>query len=84
VDGGTVFIRREPAAYLPLYTLAAVLQPFNPEAHYRRGVALEALGRHEDALAAYSETLRQQPDHAEANLARSRWYLDYLHRLRQP
>jgi WD40 repeat protein len=79
VDGGTVFIRSNPAGYLALYSLAIALQPLNPEAHYRRGVALEALKRHPEALAAYGEAIRQQPDHIEALLARGR-----LHRnLRQ-
>jgi WD40 repeat protein len=75
VDGGAFYVRREPAASLALYTLATALQPLNPEAHYRRAVALEALNRGSDALAAYGEAIRQQPNHVEAYRARVETYL---------
>jgi WD40 repeat protein len=75
VDDDNLYIRRKPAAYLALYSLATALQPLNPEAHYRRGVALEALNRRSDALAAYGEAIRQQPNHVKAYRARVETYL---------
>jgi Ca-activated chloride channel family protein len=36
------------------------------EGHYNRGNALAQLGRYEEAVASYEETLRQQPHHADA------------------
>ncbi|KAK3754473.1 hypothetical protein QZH41_018994, partial [Actinostola sp. cb2023] len=38
---------------------AAELQPLWPKAHYRQGVALQCLGRHAEALAAFSAALAQ-------------------------
>jgi hypothetical protein len=37
--------------------MATALHPLKPEAHYRRGVALEALNQHADAPAGYGEGL---------------------------
>ncbi len=47
----------------------------NADGHYNRGNTLQALGCHEEALAAYRRTLEQEPVHALAlyDLARLRW-----------
>jgi tetratricopeptide (TPR) repeat protein len=51
---------------LALYTLALVLQPINPEAHYRRGRALYHLQRWQDAAADLSADLAWRPFHVDA------------------
>ncbi len=42
------------------------MQPAYPEAHFNLGNALAALGRRDEALAAYREAVRLRPDYAEA------------------
>jgi Flp pilus assembly protein TadD len=53
-------------AGLALYDQLVAQRPDNPWLHGRRGIALNRLGRHEEAAAAYRQTLRLQPDYAEA------------------
>lgn len=53
----------EAAAYL---RAALALKPDYPEAHYNLGTALERLGRHEEAAAAYSRVLELDPGQPRA------------------
>ena len=41
-----------------------------PESSYNRGTALARLGRYEEAIASYDETLRQNPEHEDARFNR--------------
>jgi len=45
---------------------ALPLTPDAYRAHYNLGLALENLGRSQEAIAAYRETLRLKPDRADA------------------
>jgi serine/threonine protein kinase/WD40 repeat protein len=76
VDMGTFPIWRNPGPSLAIYSLAAGLVPLGPENHFRRGLALFALRRYPDALAACNTALALQPEHAEAHHLRGqahRW-----------
>jgi hypothetical protein len=52
------------------YDCALAIDPQNADAHYNRGVALQKMGRLEEALASYDQALRLSPDFAESHSAR--------------
>jgi Flp pilus assembly protein TadD/arylsulfatase A-like enzyme len=49
--------------------VALRLDPLNPEGHYNQGLALERLGRGDEAVASYREALRYQPGYEPARQA---------------
>jgi len=51
---------------------AAKLYPGYFQAHYNRGLALESLGKTEEALKAYNRSLSIQPDYTPAAIAKGR------------
>jgi tetratricopeptide (TPR) repeat protein len=59
-----------PTAALKAFDAAIKLAPAFPEAHCNRGVALQELGRLEEALAAEERALRHRPGYATANYNR--------------
>lgn len=55
----------DPAAALQELDHALEVQPFHPDAHHIRALALRALGRPEEALDAFDQALEQAPGHPE-------------------
>jgi predicted O-linked N-acetylglucosamine transferase (SPINDLY family) len=49
-----------------LYAMAAKVNAEPPELFYNQGYALQSLGRHQEALAAYAHALARKPDYVEA------------------
>lgn len=54
--------RKDPRAALELLDKAIAADPHDPEPHYRRGQALERLGRRDEAEAAFAERRRLQKE----------------------
>lgn len=70
---GFVFYRRgELAKALELYQRTEKLDPARIQVYMNEGSALEALGRKEEAVAAYRKFLELAPDHRDADYARRR------------
>jgi tetratricopeptide (TPR) repeat protein len=58
----------DPATAEVRYTEAARLDPNNPRIHFKRGQALQVLGRIGDAIRAYLRSLELDPTDAPANI----------------
>lgn len=58
--------KKNPAAGIELIKRAITLNPGNALAHSSLGNALEAIGRHQDALASYDRALAIDPDFTQA------------------
>jgi len=72
LGAGLVDLQRgDPEAALTHLQRAAELAPQLGDVHYRRGAALQQLGRVEPALEAYADELRNQPLHFGANFNRA-------------
>jgi tetratricopeptide (TPR) repeat protein/WD40 repeat protein len=57
--------RRHGAQEIALYSTALALQPLNPEAYYRRGLAQFRLRQTKEALTDFDHAATLRPDHAE-------------------
>ncbi|HEX9932473.1 MAG TPA: tetratricopeptide repeat protein, partial [Allosphingosinicella sp.] len=62
----------DPARAADLLARVAAAEPDNSDAHLQLGLALLALGRLDEAEAAFGETLRLAPDYSDARLGLAR------------
>lgn len=61
---------------IDFFDRAIEINPDYPEAWLNKGVALVALGRHQDAIHAYDQAIALKPDYADAHLNRGSALLD--------
>lgn len=64
--------RKQAAAALPLLDRAIALSPNDPEPHYHKGLALDRLGRREEAASEFATRVRLQKEQEEIENIRKR------------
>lgn len=69
-DGKKAFERGDAVAAAPLFTQAVAAEPARAEAHRYLGLALEQLGRYDEALPAFDAAIRLDPRSSEAQRGR--------------